>query len=360
MNLTELGWNEDFQKYLNASANDGGMPVRVVREDRERYIVWGEAGELEAALSGKMRHDAVSRGELPTVGDWVMVSVRANERAATIHGVIPRKSGFVRKAAGIETEEQVLVANVDTVFIVSGLDGDFNVRRIERFLTLAWESGANPVVLLNKADVCDDVPSRIAQVEAVAFGLPLHTMSGITGDGVAVLESYCRPGTTVAFLGSSGVGKSTLINALLGEKRMFVNAVREDDSRGRHTTTHRELIVMPSGGILIDTPGLRELQLWGDEDSLRRSFKDIDAIGENCRFSDCRHEGEPDCAVAAAIADGRLEQKRYDSYLKLRRELKFLARRQERKDSKRTRFKNLKRQGKLARRLKQGKYGGDQ
>lgn len=359
MNLHALGWNGYFEKRFEDTKRNDDVPVRVVQEHRDRYVVCGEAGELDAELSGKLRHQAESRGELPAVGDWVAATVRPREGRATIHRVLPRKSGFVRKTAGIETVEQVLVANVDTVFLVSGLDGDFNVRRLERYLTLAWESGANPVLVLNKADVCGDVAARMAQVEEVAFGVPIHAMSGTKGEGVTALEAYCRPGQTVAFLGSSGVGKSTLINALLGEERMTVTAVREDDSRGRHTTTHRELIVMPSGGIVIDTPGLRELQLWGDEESLSQSFRDVAAIGMNCRFSDCLHEGEPDCAVLSAVAEGRLERRRYESYLKLRRELKFLERRQQHKDSKRTRFKNVKRQGQLARRLKHGKYGGD-
>ena len=264
----------------------------------------------------------------PAVGDWVTVQIRPDGQNALIQTLLERKSGFTRKVAGVKTEEQVVAANVDTVFLVSGLDGDFNVRRLERYLTTAWQSGASPVVVLNKADLCEDIDSRLVEVEEVAMGLPIHTVSAISGDSVEDLRAYLTPGKTVAFLGSSGVGKSSLINSLLGEERLDTGAVREDDSRGRHTTTSRHLIPLPEGGLVIDTPGMREMQLWADEEALEHVFEEIETLAEQCRFRDCQHIAEPGCAVLAAIEDGSLPRKRYDSYLKLRKEIRYLESRQ--------------------------------
>jgi ribosome biogenesis GTPase len=265
------------------------------------------------------------------VGDWVAIAARPEEGAATIHAVLPRKSRFSRKAVGGRTEEQMLAANVDTVLLVSGLDDDFNVRRIERYLTLAWEGGANPVIVLNKADLCEDIEGCLIKTESVAFGVPVLVVSAVDRQGLEDLRRHVGPGITSAFLGSSGVGKSSLINALLGEERQLVQAVRDDDSRGRHTTTRRELILVPDAGVVIDSPGLRELQLWIDEDSLKRSFEDVEEFVTQCRFGDCRHQSEPGCAVRAAIEDGTLDAARYRSYQKLQRELRHVARKQDQK-----------------------------
>jgi len=277
MKLGDLGWNGFFNQHFERFRNRDFAPGRIACEHKRIYTIYTEHGELVAEVSGRFRHSADSRSEFPTVGDWVAIQARPEEGNATIHALLPRKSSFSRKAplAGGpaygpgRTEEQVLVANVDTVFLVSGLDGDFNVRRIERYLTLAWDSGATPVIVLNKADVCEGVEAYVQEVDSIAFGIPIHPVSAITHQGLDALRAYLRHGQTVAMLGSSGVGKSTLINSLLGTERQQIGAVRESDGRGRHITTQRELILLPGGGVIIDNPGLRELQLWGDEEGLK-------------------------------------------------------------------------------------------
>jgi ribosome biogenesis GTPase / thiamine phosphate phosphatase len=328
MNHEELGWDSHFEGGVEACQSEGLIPARVAREDRQMYAVLCADGELTAEVSGKMRHEAQGKDEFPAVGDWVAIAPRAEEGKATIHVVLPRRSAFSRKVAGGNTEAQVVAANVDTVFLVSGLDGDFNTRRIERYLTVAWDSGANPVVVLNKADLCEDVAARMEDVEAVAFGVPIHAVSALDNTDIDALRSYLGSGKTVAFLGSSGVGKSTLVNSLIGAERQATGAVRDDDSRGRHTTTRRELIVCPGGGVLIDTPGMRELQLWADEEGLKRTFDDVEELAARCRFGDCSHQSEPGCAIQEALADGTLDAARYGSYTKLQRELQHLERKQ--------------------------------
>jgi len=329
MNLEELGWNQSWRKSFDELGREGLVPARVAREDKEAYLVFSEHGELTARVTGSVRHNAESRSEFPAVGDWVVIEPRPKEGEATIHAVLPRKSKFSRQAPGGRTEEQVLAANIDTVFLVSGLDENFNVRRIERYVTLAWESGAGPVILLNKADVCDDVEARISEVESAVFGVPLHTISATENQGLHVLRRYISKGKTVAFFGSSGVGKSTIINSLLGEERQKVNAISEAVGKGKHTTTHRELILFPDGGVVIDTPGMRGLHMWCDDNGVKRSFDDIEELARLCRFRDCRHGTEPGCAVRKALDEGVLEAKRYGNYLKLQKEVKFLARRED-------------------------------
>jgi len=300
---------------------------RVSQEHRQSYIVLTEQAEHFAQVSGKLRHAAMGRGDYPAVGDWVLITVPSEDQAI-IQQVLQRRSKFSRKVAGITTEEQVIAANVDTVFIVCGLNRDFNVRRIERYLTLAWDSGARPAVILSKSDLCLDIDAMVSSVEAVAPGVPIHAVSCLTGSGLHELSAYLGDGQTVAFLGSSGAGKSTLINRLLGQDLMRVGEIRADDDRGRHTTTHRQLLVTASNGLMIDTPGMRELQLWGSDDGLQNTFEDIYEVATRCRFTDCTHTREPGCAVQEALRCGELARDRYESYLKLGRELSFLARKE--------------------------------
>ena len=325
MSLTELGWNEHFEQHRP----EGELVLgRVAVEHRGAYAVYADGGEAWAELAGKLRYEAAGRGELPAVGDWVAMQLRPEGRA-TIHAVLPRRTKISRKVNLGETEEQVLAANVDTIFLVSSLNRDLNVRRIERYLATAWESGAEPAVILNKADLCpvEQRAELIAQVDAIAFGVPVHTVSAVTREGLDELAPYFGPGRTVVLLGSSGVGKSTLINSVLGTEQLETREIREGDGRGRHTTTHRELIVVPGGGLVIDTPGMREVQLWIADEGLEEAFEDVTELFGRCRFTDCAHESEPGCAVKEALASGTLPPERWESYLKLQRELEHLERR---------------------------------
>lgn len=325
MDLNLLGWSSFFKESFEPFHQRGYSAGRISEEHKHIYHVLAECGELLGKASGKLLHDSRNRSELPAVGDWVVVSERPTEGTATIHAILPRMSKFTRKIAGKTIEEQVIAANIDTIFLVNGLDNDFNLRRIERYLTLAWESGANPVIVLNKSDLCDDIAHKVALVETIALGVPVHVVSAVTGQGLENLSTHLSSGTTVAFLGSSGTGKSTLTNALHGEAVQNVNDVRQGDNRGRHTTTFRKLVVLPSGGIVIDTPGLRELQLWGSDEGLSGAFGDIEQLAEHCRFADCQHENEPGCAVKKALEKGSIDTKRYESYLKLQQELSYLT-----------------------------------
>jgi ribosome biogenesis GTPase / thiamine phosphate phosphatase len=305
------------------------IPARVTSEHKGLYNLQTEVGEFSAAIAGKLRHQATQAQDYPAVGDWVVAAVRPSEQKATIHHILPRRSKFSRKAVGGKTDEQVIAANIDTVFLVSGLDLDFNPRRIERYLLLAWESGANPVIVLNKADLCGDVEACLLAVEAIAPAVPIVVLSALQADGLSGLEPYLKSGQTIALIGSSGVGKSTLTNQLLGTTVQLTQDVRESDSRGRHTTTHRELLPLPSGGLIIDTPGMRELQLWAGEDSLQGTFTDIDALAATCRFRDCQHQQEPGCAVREAVELGNLDGSRLANYLKLQKEVAYLSRKQD-------------------------------
>jgi ribosome biogenesis GTPase len=318
--LERLGWSPIFEEQFTTYAARGLTPARVAIEHRDSYVLLTADGELHGEVSGRFRADAASRADYPAVGDWVAVDAAHG----IIRALLPRRTRFSRKVAWSPTEEQVVAANVDVVFLVLGLDANFNVRRLERYLTMGWESGAEPVVVLTKRDLCDDVDARVLEAEAVAFGVPVLAVSAVTGQGLDDLEGRLAGHRTGAFLGSSGVGKSTLINSFLGYHALPTHPLRED-GRGRHTTTRRELVLLPTGGIVIDTPGMRELQLWTADDGIGAAFQDVEELAAQCRFSDCAHDTEPDCAIQAALADGTLDPERLDSYERLQRELRRLA-----------------------------------
>ena len=330
MRLQELGWDETFARHFAEWSSKADLhPARVAVEFNYLYRVLLEQGESEAMLSGRMKHHAASRSEVPAVGDWVVVRKRPEERRGAIVAVLPRRSWFSRRMAGQVTDEQVVAANVDVVFIVMSLDPDYSVRRLERYLLLSRESGASPVILLTKPDLADDVPAKLLDVRSVAADAPVHVVSPRFNEGIEQVARYLRTGVTGALLGSSGVGKSTIINRLVGADVQQTRDVRESDSKGRHTTTHRELVILPSGGLIIDTPGMRELQLWDVSDAVRETFDDIEALAADCRFADCRHRDEPRCAVKQAVAEHRLPPERLASYVKLQDELADLSRQQD-------------------------------
>jgi len=319
IDLVDLGWNERLAEAFAAHAADGLLPGRVSLEHTHMYTVMLAAGEKLARVAGRLRHQAARRADFPAVGDWVAVDPSAQDGDARIRAVLPRFSRFSRRAAGDPTEEQVVAANIDTVFLVAGLDRDFNLRRLERYLLVARDSGATPVIVLNKADLVDDPSPFVDEVRALAPAVAIHPMSSRQPDSADVLRRHLGVGRTGALLGSSGVGKSTIVNTLIGHQRLRTREVREEDSRGRHTTTARELVVLPGTGVLIDTPGMRELQLW-ETGALAGTFADIETLAEGCRFRDCRHREEPGCAVRAAAADGTLETGRLESFQKLQAE----------------------------------------
>ena len=324
--IHKWGWNSYFEALWNEGERENVVPARVIAQQRKFWRIAGGFGECWAEAAGKLRLGTDDGVEWPAVGDWVAVELQDAKSTAMIQEVLPRRSRFARKTPGKKIAQQVIAANVDTALLVSALDGDFNPRRVERYLAQCWESGARPVVVLNKADACADARGKAAEIELVALGAAVCVLSAKTGQGMGELETLLKPGDTLVLLGSSGVGKSTLANYLLGQSRQEVQPVREGDSRGRHTTTTRELFVLPGGALLMDTPGLRELQLWDAEDGVSQAFADIDSLAAQCRFGGCQHKGEPGCAVQAALNEGTLDEARLENRGKLLREQEFVRR----------------------------------
>lgn len=325
INLKSYGLTAELER--KASEYTNLFVCRVTEQHRDLYKVVGVKGEIDAFVSGKFAYDVVDQVDFPSVGDWVMVDrCHDNLGNAVIHHVLARKGVLTRKSAGITSTGQVIAANIDTIFICMSLNDDFNIRRIERYLTLAWESNAAAVIVLTKSDLCEDLDDKLSELTTVSVGVDVVVCSSESGDGYDNISSYISDGKTTAFIGSSGVGKSTLVNGLMGQQFMLTNEIRQDDSKGKHTTTHRQLLLLPNGGIVIDTPGMRELQLSGEDVS--RTFKDIEDLARSCKFRDCSHKLEPGCVIREAVKNGSLSQSRFESYKKLQREAYYFEIRQ--------------------------------
>jgi ribosome biogenesis GTPase len=324
--LERYGWSDALQRQFDSYEEESLVPARVLIQQRGLYVVMSEAGEHSATLSGKFTHDA-HQGEYPVAGDWVAVAAQSRANSAIIHQVLPRRGVFTRRAAGPGAPRgQVIAANVDVALLVASLNADLSPRRMERYLAAARQGGADPVIVLTKCDICENPAERRAEIKAVAVGVPVLTLSALTGEGIDSLAALLLPGKTAVLLGSSGVGKSTLVNALAGRSAMKTLAVRARDELGRHTTTHRELVLLPSGALILDTPGMRELGLWDAGSGVSLTFSDVEELATACRFSDCRHSSEPGCAIQAALANGSLDASRWGSFMKLQRELAFQER----------------------------------
>ncbi len=330
--LEDWGWDEKWAAAFAAKTGDALLPARVIEEQRGLFGVMTSEGVRSARTTGGMRHKASGRGELPAVGDWLAVEPIPGERVMTVRRILPRRSKLSRKTAGEAIEEQVIAANLDVVFIMTALNNDFNARRLERFLTVCRESGSETVLLLNKLDACPDPAPYLAEAKAVASGAAILALSATVGTGADALAAWIKPGRTVGFVGTSGVGKSTLVNHLLGTKNIKTAATRSSDERGRHTTTHRELFLLPGGGVLLDTPGMRVMETWDTERGVAKTFDEIEALAASCRFKDCYHDSEPGCAVKAGVVSGAVTPERLASWRKLMGELEERRKREVKKN----------------------------
>ena len=328
INLLSLGWNDFFNESFMKVDNSEFKCGRIAVENRTNYILFTEYGEVLGEVSGKFLFEAEKQSELPKVGDWVVVSLFNKNELAVIHDILPRKTRISRKSADRKIDEQVIATNIDMVFIVQALDDNFNINRLERYLAVVYQGGAIPVVVLNKTDLCNDVEEKINLVKERTGIEELITVSALNKEGLDEIKNFILPGSTIAFIGSSGVGKSTLINALLGYDRFTTKEVREQDSRGRHTTTRREMVILPSGGILIDTPGMRELGLWNADEGLSQTFSEFSEFAEQCKYADCTHVHEAGCAVLDALSRDEISKERYENYIKLLKEMKYLESKQ--------------------------------
>jgi ribosome biogenesis GTPase / thiamine phosphate phosphatase len=326
LDLQQLGWNSHFETHACVARISGSIPGRVAEEHKDFSKIYTANGIFLAEVTGRMRFHATHRGDYPVVGDWVLIRPRVDEERATIEMILPRQNFMLRKGTGKDWNEQFVASNIDTTFVVTSLNQDLNLRRIERYLALAWESGCRPVVVLNKADLCEEPTQFEETVRTIAHEAPVLSISALEGTGMDALSKYMPPGETAIFIGSSGVGKSTILNRLADANVQRVQEVRSWDDRGRHTTTSRQMLLLSNGSIVIDTPGMRLVGMWDHEEGLSKAFEDIEVVAANCRFRDCRHGTEPGCAVIAAVEEGTLEKDRMNSYGKLKAELKYVER----------------------------------
>jgi len=338
MDLKSIGWDKFFSDHFKKYKNENLIPARIVSEQKKSYIVYSENGELKASARGILWHHKGKKPDTPVVGDWVTIQLLPEKNTANIKNILPRKSRFSRKASGGRKRysggkivEQIIVTNIDIGIITIGLDRDFSLRRVERYLALVQGSGAAPLIVLNKADLCKDTKKRKKEVSRIASDIPVFTMTALKKGDVKVLNKYIKKGKTAAFIGSSGVGKSTIINQLFGYERQTVTEVSVSVGKGRHTTSRRELMILPNGGLLIDNPGMREVQLWADKDDLYEIFRDIEVLAQSCRFRKCQHGTDPGCAVQESMNKGEIEPNRFKNYIKMKSEVTTLAEKQKKK-----------------------------